>query len=674
MLVVRFAAIVTAFAGGLSVHQDLAHPRPSHAASAELALARIPNGVSVAATPSLLPHLSQRVEIYSLPEPFVPLDWGGSLALAEFAERARGVRFVAYLERDISPSGATRHPRIFPRCGDCCFGLGSSRSPGSDGFHILERPLPRARTRSRRRYPLRACVCRVSRRGRPPCGSALRCTRFCSRSSPFEEFRRFETQWDLAIYDQLLWLLAHGHEPFSTVITRPMLEAHFQPALVLLTPLYWLDLGVPALLTAQSIGLALTAPALFALARHVGASPALAALPAFLWLVCPFVASVNLFEFRPDPFAPALIVLSVLAGLQGRHVLLVVTTVLALSLKEDISLTYVMLGLLLFLHGRRRVGAVLALGSAAWYLAAVTTMNLLGGSNEAFGRRFAGDRGDSVGDAFVWMLEHPFELLGDVTVDSLGDLALLLISTGCLALLAPSWMLLSLPTALHNALSAYGVQHDLVHHYHLGTLTGLFVASAVGVGRLQQLSGRRRLPAYALAAVAALVAVGVGRSVHDPLGRTIPEEATAIERALERIPEDASVAATWSLVAHLSQRVEVYSLRSRFSPPSGAHRSRLPSSPSAQGASGSSPTATSMSCLLAAIRRLRRSRRSSACYVDSGSSRSTASDACTFSNERRRSPRRPASRATRPTPRGARRTSRRVSRSRARRRRSAASG
>jgi uncharacterized membrane protein len=488
------------------------------------------------------------------------------------------------------------------------------------------------------------------------------------------EFKRFETQWDLAIYDQLLWLLAHGYEPFSTVITRPMLEAHFQPALVLLTPLYWLDLGVPALLTAQSIGLALTAPALFALARHAGASPALAALPAVLWLVCPFVASVNLFEFRPDPFAPALIVLSVLAGLQGRHVLLVVTTVLALGLKEDISLTYVMLGLLLFLHGRRRVGAVLALASGVWYLAAVTTMNLLGGSNEAFGRRFAGDRGDSVGDAFVWMLEHPFELLGDVAVDSLGDLALLLISTGCLALLAPSWMLLSLPTALHNALSAYGVQHDLVHHYHLGTLTGLFVASAVGVGRLQRLSGRRRLPAYALAAVAALVAVGVGRSVHEPLGRTIPEEVTAIERALERIPEDAAVAATWSLVAHLSQRVEVYSLPEPFL--SAEWGTSLTAAELAERAGrvrfvvyrdldvlpsgGYSPPET-----LASVKRLLR--RLGFVEIE-GVGR------VHILERARRSPRRPASHATRPTRRGARRTSRRVSRSRARRRRSPASG
>ena len=74
------------------------------------------------------------------------------------------------------------------------------------------------------------------------------------------EHHRFETFLDLAVYDQALWLLAHGHEPFSTVISRPLLGGHFQPGIVLLTPLYWLDLGVPGLLTAQSIALALTAP------------------------------------------------------------------------------------------------------------------------------------------------------------------------------------------------------------------------------------------------------------------------------------------------------------------------------------------------------------------------------------------------------------------------------
>jgi len=124
----------------------------------------------------------------------------------------------------------------------------------------------------------------------------------------------FTTSFDLAHYDQLLWLLAHGDEPFSTVVSRPMLADHFQPGLVLLTPLYWLGLGVPGILAAQSIALGLTAPALFALARASGAAPALAAVPAFLWLVSPWVAAVNLFDFHPLAFSAPLVVLSTLAA------------------------------------------------------------------------------------------------------------------------------------------------------------------------------------------------------------------------------------------------------------------------------------------------------------------------------------------------------------------------
>lgn len=380
------------------------------------------------------------------------------------------------------------------------------------------------------------------------------------------EHHRFETFLDLAVYDQLLWLLANGHEPFSTVISRPLLGGHFQPGVALLTPLYWLDLGVPALLTAQSVALALTAPALYALARAYGASPPLAAVPAFLWLVCPWVASVNLFEFRPDPFAPALIVVSVLTAVQRRYVWLAVTALLALSLKEDVSLTYVMLGIVLALQGFRRVGGLLALGSAAWFVVATAVVNASGGANEAFGRRFAGERGDSVGDALVWAVTHPFDTLGDFVRDSLGGLLLLVVSTGGLALLAPVWMLLSLPTALHNALSAHGPQHELHFHYHLGTLTGFFVAAAIGAARVPGLGRPARLAVLVVGFAAIVTAFAGGLSVHQDLAHLRPSHAASAELALARIPNGVSVAATPSLLPHLSQRVEIYSLPEPFVP------------------------------------------------------------------------------------------------------------
>lgn len=374
----------------------------------------------------------------------------------------------------------------------------------------------------------------------------------------------FTTGLDTAIYDQLLWLLAHGHEPFSTVVSRPMLADHFQPGLALLTPLYWLDLGVGGLFVAQSVGLALTAPALHALAKAAGASTGLATLPAFLWLLCPWVAAVNLFEFRPSSLAPPLFVLSILAGLKGRHMLLAFSMLVALSLKEDVSLTYIVLGLLLAHSGKQRVGAIVAASSMAWFLGASAIIVALGGSYDAFGRRYAADRGDSIADALRWSVHHPIQTLADIGSQSTIGLLALLLATGGLALLAPLWMLLAAPNALYNALSAYSPQHDLAHHYHLATLVGLFAAAAIGIGRIGSLPRGGRLAIAAAVSLAVAAALPGGARTHTNSSMGIGLVPSETRSALEQIPPDVPIAAARSLLPHLSQRVEVYTLPEPF--------------------------------------------------------------------------------------------------------------
>ena len=171
------------------------------------------------------------------------------------------------------------------------------------------------------------------------------------------------------------------------------------------------------------------------------------------------------------------------------------TTTLALSLKEDVSLTYVVLRLLVRVSGqaprgsdpRGRVGRVLRfrLGGGV----------VVGGLLRCFGQRFAGDRGESVGDAVVWALDHPLETASDMASQSLFPFLLILLSTAALPLLGGTWMLLAAPTAAYNAFSAYTPQHDLDNHYHLFTVAGLFVAAAVGVVRLPSLARPARLAA-----------------------------------------------------------------------------------------------------------------------------------------------------------------------------------
>lgn len=375
---------------------------------------------------------------------------------------------------------------------------------------------------------------------------------------------RFRTGVDTAVYDQLLWLLAHGHDPFSTVLTRPFLASHFEPAVVLLTPLYWLDLGVPGIFAAQTIAMALTAPALYALARGRGAQPALAVVPAFLWLVCPWVASANLFEFRPDPFVPVLLVLSVLFGLRGRATLLAATMLLALCLKEDVSLTYAILGLLLAYHGRRRLGFAVAAVSAAWFVGATLVMRAMGGSFEAYGQRWAGDRGETVPDALGWAAAHPLATLSDIGSESALGLAAILLSTAGLALFAPSWLWLAAPPVAYNVLSAYDPQHDLVHHYHLSTVTAVFVAAAIGAPQAARLGRYARDAVVAGLGLAAVLALVGGIRIHTIGGDSVALEPASTRRVLERIPEGVPVAATRTLLPHLSDREELWTLPEPF--------------------------------------------------------------------------------------------------------------
>ena len=376
----------------------------------------------------------------------------------------------------------------------------------------------------------------------------------------------YRTGFDSAIYDQRLWLLANLRDPFSTVVSRPFLADHFEPGLVLLTPLYWLGLGLPGLYVAQTIGVALTSPALYQLGRVSGASAGLAAIPAFLWLISPAVAAANLFDFRPATFGPLLLVLSVLAALQNRYVLLAITVALALSLKEDVALTYFVLGLLLVHRGKRRMGGVIAGVSATCFLLAVAIIRSLGEQYEWQGRRFAGDRGDSIPEALGWIVRHPVDSARDVLTQSGPDLLILVLSTGALCLLAPIWAVLGAPTAIYNALSAYEPQHDLLNQYYLNVAAAFFIAAAIGVRRLESVGRVGR--AMAGACVVAMIAIALigGVKTHDISGRITSAERAAIERALDRIPPDAPVAAAPFLLPHLSQRVEVYSLPEPFIP------------------------------------------------------------------------------------------------------------
>ncbi len=300
-------------------------------------------------------------------------------------------------------------------------------------------------------------------------------------------YEAFASDFDHGIFTQYTWLLGHLHEPFNTVVLRTLLGDHVEPGIVLLAPLGTLGVAATGILVAQTLALAATAPLLFLLAREHGATGWLAAVPALLWCASPVVLHPALLDFHPEALVPALLAGGLLALARGRTGWFAVSVVLACAMKEDVGLTYAALGLVLAWEGRRRLGWLLAGATAAYSLFAVyVVLPAFGNAAEQeFGPRFAGGRGDSILDVVRYSVVHPLTTIQQtLTLEDLGIVFLLFLTTGGLCLFAPRWLLLAVPATALNVFSAYELQHTIDYHYWIVAAGAIAVAGAVGAGRV----------------------------------------------------------------------------------------------------------------------------------------------------------------------------------------------
>jgi uncharacterized membrane protein len=376
-------------------------------------------------------------------------------------------------------------------------------------------------------------------------------------------YESFASDFDHGIFSQYVWLFGHLEEPFNTINLRTLLGDHVEPGLALLAPLGTLGVGAPGLLVVQTLALAATAPLLLLLARAHGARGWVAAVPALLWCASPVVLRPALHDFHPETLVPVLLVGGLVLLARGHVVWFAVTAVVACAMKEDIGLTYAALGVVLGWTGRRRLGAWLAAAAAAWSLIAVLVVLPAFGNaaRDEFGPRFAGFRGDSFADALEFMFRHPLttvdQALGTAEV---GILAMLVLTTGGLCLLAPRWLLVAVPAAALNLFSAYDLQHTISYHYWIVAMAGVAVAGAVGAGRVRGPAARAWL-LWGAAAGCLLVLLSaqwvgaIGRQIRAEWPRRADRQAV-----LDAIPADARVAAPMHALSHLAERTHLYVL------------------------------------------------------------------------------------------------------------------
>jgi uncharacterized membrane protein len=356
--------------------------------------------------------------------------------------------------------------------------------------------------------------------------------------------------YDLGIFEQAVRGYAGFGAPVST-IKGPgfnLLGDHFHPILAVLGPLYRLFPSPITLLVAQAALIAVSSIPITRLAgRLAGRGGGVSAGIAY-GLSWGLQSAVD-FDFHEIAFAVPLLAFGLTALVERRWTAAAAWTLPLIAVKEDLPATVAVIGLLLALRGRRRLGTAMILIAVCSGLVIIGL--ILPALNPAHVYPYAAS-------AALDGQSSPLRLL--LPAIKLHTLLWLLAPTLFLALRSPL-LLVAVPTLAWRFWSTNPSYWGTGFQYSAVLMPIVFVAfldalTTTGTGRR-----RARVAAHAtgvIALAATLLSPLPLRGLLTPGAWATDTEAGQIRLALARIPDDADVAADNRLAPQLTARSTVY--------------------------------------------------------------------------------------------------------------------
>jgi uncharacterized membrane protein len=179
------------------------------------------------------------------------------------------------------------------------------------------------------------------------------------------------TVFDLAIFDQAIYLISQNQTPFSSLMAINIWGDHASFIFYPLALLYKIYPDVHWLFLVQAVSLALGAWPSWSLARQAGLNNSISWAIACIYLLYPLVFNVNLFDFHPEVIALPALLAAILAARLNKILWFCAAIVLVLSCKAVLSLTVAAMGLwLLCFEKKRNCGLIALFLGAGWFLVA----------------------------------------------------------------------------------------------------------------------------------------------------------------------------------------------------------------------------------------------------------------------------------------------------------------
>jgi uncharacterized membrane protein len=367
--------------------------------------------------------------------------------------------------------------------------------------------------------------------------------------------------FDLAIFDQGLWLLTHFHTPFVTVMGRNLFGDHTSFILFLVAPFYRLFPEPQGILVLQTLAMAGAAMPIYLLSRKLTKNTVIATLLVATFLLNPALEQGNLQQFHPEAFQVLFISWAIYAAVESRSVLLIVMVALALMVKEDAAILVIPLGVWVLARRDRRLGLGIIAGAVAWASLALGVIipSLLGKSSlYASDVPFGG-----VGGFLRTLIRDPGQMINYLRTDGRPYYVWQMgFTTGWAFLFSPEIAAIGVIVVAENVVSTLPYMHQLPYQFSMVLAPIMVMGTAWAIAA--QKSVRRRNLVTALTVTCALWSCVLWgftpfsnnsvTATWDPASSTVRELA-ALEK---QIPPDAVVSAWWPLASHLDHRVQIY--------------------------------------------------------------------------------------------------------------------
>ncbi|MDP1795105.1 MAG: DUF2079 domain-containing protein [Acidimicrobiales bacterium] len=387
----------------------------------------------------------------------------------------------------------------------------------------------------------------------------------------WQQHSRYGTYgYDMGLYDQGIWLVSRFEEPFMTIRGLNYFAHHVNLITLVFVPFYWLGAGPHLLVLTQTIVLGFGAVPVFLYARDK-TDEWVALVPALAYLLFPAVQWIDWWHFHPD----ALIITPLLFAwwFYTRHnwKWFLITTLLALSCKEDAAIAVMVMGIVIAVRGDRKWGIQTFGIAALWYaIATKLIIPIANGGGDPFYNDFFPGLGNSLPEILVNMVLHPSRWLGPALQPMKKTYIWKLIApVGGLALLAPLTLLIAVPQAIVNVVSNR-LTADIRFHYSSIIVVGVFIATVEAFAWIVKRGEWWRLGvAGFLVITSAFANMAWSPSPlgahHDAAWVKASPRYAIIDRAIKDFvePSDA-VSANYNVITHLTHRRLAYQFPNPF--------------------------------------------------------------------------------------------------------------